>query len=171
MEIEITHGTGSRVLRVLSSCVEAARSDESQHKRYFHGACVVSSGKIYGSGFNDSRRCYIRGQKQYSVHAEMMALMMSGLTPLSRKGKCASRRGKHGGIMKKSYDLWVIRVGVGNALRDSHPCNECVAMMRLYGIQKVFYSDEKGSIRVEKVSEMELSRPTNNFAGWIDFPK
>lgn len=158
---------GNKSYRILDECRIIAKSDDYKKKRYFHGACVVSGSRIYGSGYNNSTRVYIRGKSYYSVHAEMMALSMSGLQPLSRKGKCASRRGPYGGIRKRNYDLWVIRLGSkGNGkLMESYPCNLCIQFMREYGIKRVFYSNGEGNVICEVVETMEFRHMPQNWSG------
>lgn len=155
--------------RILGECCYMAKSDDNPHKRQFHGAAVTCGNKIIGSGFNDSRRCFVRGRKYYSIHAEMMALIMSGLTPLSQKGKYSHKRGLYGGVRKRNYDVWVIRIGPNDSLKYSYPCNECIDMMKEYGIQRVFYSDHDGQIVCKKVSEIEMTRETCMWQDCIDF--
>lgn len=41
-------------------------------------------------------------------------------------------------------------------LCNSKPCNTCLYYMKLYGIKSVYYSDEKGDILKEKISQIEV---------------
>lgn len=155
----------TRCSKIVSECIGIAEADENKYKKQFHGAVVAYGNKIIGTGFNDIRRCFVRGEKYFSIHAEMMALMMSGLTPLSKKGKYSHKRGLHGGIRKRNYDLWVVRVGATSNLKYSYPCNECINMMKNYGIHRVFYSDHDGNMICRKVSEIEMIRETCTWTG------
>jgi len=153
-----------RTDKILQKCREIAYPDHDNiYKKSYHG-CVVSVGsRIIGSGRNDNRRSFLRGKEFHSVHAEMMAIMMSGLIPISTKGKYSSRRG-FSRFGRPKYDLWVIRIGSNQQLMNSHPCDECVKMMREYGIYRIFYSNSEGEIESIKVAEVELIRPMHNWS-------
>ncbi len=57
---------------------------------------------------------------------------------------------------EKKNDLLIIRINSKGDFVNSRPCNECIEMMRQYKIGRIYYSDDKGKIVKEKLSEMEL---------------
>jgi len=61
---------------------------------------------------------------------------------------------KNGNTKKKKYDLIVIRVIDNDELGNSRPCFNCLKLMKLVGIRKVYYSVSPDKIVGEKVSKM-----------------
>jgi hypothetical protein len=61
---------------------------------------------------------------------------------------------KGGNMKKKKYDLVVIRVMSSDELGNSRPCFNCLKLMKLVGIRKVYYSVSPDKIVGEKVSKM-----------------
>jgi hypothetical protein len=61
---------------------------------------------------------------------------------------------KNGNAKKKKYDLIVIRVIDNDELGNSRPCFNCLRLMKLVGIRKVYYSVSPDKIVGEKVSKM-----------------
>jgi hypothetical protein len=61
---------------------------------------------------------------------------------------------KGGNTKKKKYDLIVIRVMNSDELGNSRPCFNCLKLMKLVGIRKVYYSVSPDKIVGEKVSKM-----------------
>jgi len=48
-------------------------------------------------------------------------------------------------------------------LAESRPCNNCILTMISFGIDKVYYSTQAGSIKCEKVQDMILSHVSRGF--------
>lgn len=48
----------------------------------------------------------------------------------------------------------VVRVNAQGELKNSRPCIMCIYMMAIYGIYRVYYSDDAGQIRCEKISQI-----------------
>ena len=75
--------------------------------------------------------------KSSSTHAEMNAIVHY----LHQK-KILGRRKKHSEyniIQKFPKTLFVVSLYKGQ-LRNSRPCNDCILVMRMYGIKRVIYS-------------------------------
>ena len=53
------------------------------------------------------------------------------------------------------YDLLVVRVNPSGQLINSKPCCMCIYIMKLYGINKVYYSTGNGAIKCERVRDIE----------------
>ena len=53
------------------------------------------------------------------------------------------------------YNILVVRVSMSGELLNSQPCIMCNYLMRLYGIYRVYYSNNEGQICVQKVSELD----------------
>ena len=53
-------------------------------------------------------------------------------------------------------DLYIVRVDAKGNLLNSKPCADCVQwLQRLHCIRRVYYSDENGMIRMEKIGELK----------------
>lgn len=48
-------------------------------------------------------------------------------------------------------DLYVVRVGAEEDLRNSRPCRMCQAALKFVGVKRVFYSAEGGDFEVLKL--------------------
>lgn len=57
--------------------------------------------------------------------------------------------------LRRKLEMFVIRVNNSGNLMNSKPCNSCLYYMKLYGIKSVYYSDEKGEIKKEKICDLE----------------
>ncbi|NBU33896.1 hypothetical protein EB118_02175 [bacterium] len=93
--------------------------------QFRHSACVFEGRRVLSKGYNTQ-----------SLHAEVSAMWNSNVKAL--KGK----------------DIQVIRIGANNELRNSRPCNLCIAKLKEKGIRKVYYSTDYGYIECEWVGEM-----------------
>src|SRR5205814_1586564 len=51
------------------------------------------------------------------------------------------------------YNILVVRVKPSGQLENSQPCSMCVYLMQLYGIYRVYYSNDQGQICYQKVSD------------------
>ncbi|NBP13828.1 hypothetical protein EBU95_05425 [bacterium] len=116
---------------LIDMLVETARQSPLQFR---HSACVLHGRRVFSFGYN---RYYetIGSTTRNSVHAEVSAMANS---KDSVKGK----------------DIFVIRIGAKDDLRNSRPCEACVAKLKSKGIRRVFYSNEQGGLSYEYVCAM-----------------
>ena len=94
---------------------------ENQH----HGCVIVRDDEIIAEGFNYKKEFF---NHRFSIHAEVAAL-----SKLSKKNK----------KFLSTCDLYVVRIGtdnMGNPLKYSKPCPECMKAILKAGIRKVYYS-------------------------------
>ena len=94
---------------------------ENQH----HGCVIVHDDEIIAEGFNYKKEFF---NHRYSIHAEVAAL--SKLTKKNKK-------------FMSTCDLYVVRIGtdnMGNPLKYSKPCSECMKAIIKAGVRKVYYS-------------------------------
>jgi deoxycytidylate deaminase len=98
--------------------------------RNTHGAVVVKSGRVLGTGFNrDRNHPRIIDPKRIKIdcsfHAEEVAIRDAGKNI-------------------KGAKIYVARVNRHGDDRDSRPCPKCLALIQLSGIKKIIYTSEKG---------------------------
>lgn len=94
----------------------------------------------------------------WTAHAEMRAIIMYLIATKQNK----KRRRNHG---KKAFDgnvpktLYVVSFNNG-IWKNSRPCDDCIKIMRYYGVKKVIYTtgleDPDKFLMCEKVDEMEF---------------
>lgn len=111
-----------------------------------HSACIVNKNKIIACGINRyiKESNLIKNHNNYNItkeinvkfaiHAEMDAV-------------------RH--VIKKGYDIVIIRINKSYQLLNSRPCNACIDKMRSKGIRKVYYSNSNGNMSCEFVDEMQ----------------
>jgi hypothetical protein len=61
----------------------------------------------------------------------------------------------YGANTRKKYNIFVIRITSENKLVNSRPCAMCIKTMRDYGVKKVYYSNDDGSVTCEKTNIMQ----------------
>ena len=107
-----------------------ASNSNLQHQ---HAACLMNGYKIYSIGFNKYIKEIVLDNKlvKFTIHAEMDALC------------------KVDNKVTKGMDILIIRIGKSSKLKNSRPCNSCIAKMLQRGIRKVYYSNEDGDIVYE----------------------
>lgn len=98
--------------------------------RNTHGAVVVKSGRVLGTGFNRDRNNPRivnpnRIKMDCSFHAEEMAI-------------------KDAGENLKGAKIYVARINRHGHDRDSRPCPRCFLLIKSVGIKKIVYTSEKG---------------------------
>lgn len=99
--------------------------------RNTHGAVVVKSGRVMGTGFNKDRNHPKVVSPEHiktdcSFHAEELAI-------------------RDAGENLKGARIYVARINRHGDDRDSRPCSKCLSLIRLAGIKKIVYTSEKGS--------------------------
>jgi deoxycytidylate deaminase len=85
----------------------------------------------------------------FSQHAERCALYIS--SKLGYKG---------------ILDLWVVRFDNNGVLANSYPCNDCIKHLRGEKIRNVYYSSDDGTIKKEKLRDMEEKHTTKAASKW-----
>ncbi len=103
-----------------------------------HGCVVLRNGKVISKGYNHPRiRIINKNRLSCSTHAEMSAI-------LSLKNK-------------KANSILVIRINKDGQLCDSKPCQYCFDYIFNSGIQKIYYSNEKGKIICIKTKDIDIN--------------
>lgn len=55
----------------------------------------------------------------------------------------------------------VVRVTADGKLVDSKPCCMCVHFMKMYGVYRVYYTDDSGNLCCEKISDIKPDHFSN----------
>lgn len=109
------------------------------------------------------RRCKIMGIYTGTSHAEICAIkqvfnevmnLHSIKTIIKNKKKLLTR-----------YSIVVLRVNNNGKLLNSKPCLHCLNILKLTGLNKIYYSDSNGNINMEKIKNMNtthISRVNKN---------
>jgi hypothetical protein len=75
--------------------------------------------------------------------------VLNGVQPGSKKHKKITGGGS------SKLNILVVRITADGELADSCPCSMCINLMRIYGINRVYYSNEKGELCWQKISHIE----------------
>jgi deoxycytidylate deaminase len=99
--------------------------------RNTHGAVVVKSGRVLGTGYNKDRNHPRFVSPEHiktdcSFHAEELAI-------------------RDAGENLKGAKIYVARVNRHGHDRDSQPCPRCLSLIQSVGIKKIIYTSEKGT--------------------------
>jgi len=102
--------------------------------RNTHGAVVVKSGRVLGSGWNKDRNhpSVVSPENiktDCSYHAEEVAI----------------RDANH---YVRNATIYVARVNKHGEDRDSKPCSRCLNLIKISGIKRVIYTVQLGRINV-----------------------
>ena len=126
--------------------VELAMTKATESQLAKRHGCVLTKGvKVVAESCNVVNRSVLCGRSMTSLHAEMMALSMA----YRNKGKRQQRKNRN-----RHVDLYVIRIDRNGNLVASKPCADCVKALQKTGINRVYYSQEDGAIRMEKACTM-----------------
>lgn len=107
-----------------------------------HGCVIVRDNEIISEGYNHT---HTHMYHKFSIHAEVDAISKL----------------KHNRRLMASCDLYVVRVGrdsMGNPLKYSKPCPDCIKAIQKCGIKRVYYSS---NIEFEQIM-MERSPHTSS---------
>lgn len=106
----------------------------NKYKKSCHIALLIyKKNKVISYGFNQMDRCYFRGRKICSLHAEIDCL---------RKIKPTVK------LENKKYKLVVVKISRYDLkLTDSRPCDFCTQYIKRVGINSVYCSMESGEIK------------------------
>lgn len=111
----------------------------SQYGKFRHGAVLVRHGSVMSVGLNKDKPCSFgnrfrpKDMGEATVHAELAAILN---VPRSQT---------------EGADLYVVRVGSLDDLRNSKPCRMCQAALKFVGVKRVFYSAGDESFEVIKL--------------------
>ena len=124
---------------MINSILRLARTREFDASLDFYlVAAVVSGGRILSLGINKTKRSmFVRSyfDSWQNTHAELDAIRR-----VRRK------------IDLSGTDMYVIRIRKGDgSLGLARPCDNCMRVMRSYGIRRAVYTDDDGMKRVERV--------------------
>ena len=108
-----------------------------------HGCVIVKGDEIVAEGYNHTD---VHLYHKFSIHAEVDAI-----SKLKKNRKYISQ-----------CDLYVVRIGrdsMGNPLKYSKPCPDCIKAIQKSGIRRVYYSSntEFEEIMVKRYLDSESS--------------
>ena len=130
-----------RQLSLLNLAIDSALTSPMQSQ---HGCILALNNTAVTSGKNTTRSL-VNGQIVVSCHAEIDTIHKY------------LRRTTEKSLYK--FDLWVIRVGKkanGEVeLRNSKPCKSCLSAMKIYGLRKIYYSQDEKTIACSKIKDLE----------------
>lgn len=99
-------------------------ADKSDHNSHKHGAVLTRKNNVIGLGFNQYKTHPKSTHGFHMIHAEFSAILNSGLETF------------------QNCELYVVRKRKNGTLANSKPCSSCEKMLRLLGIEKVYYSTD-----------------------------
>jgi hypothetical protein len=111
------------------------------------------------------RRCKIMGIYTGTSHAEICAIkqlftiMNLYYIDYINPSSCSSHN-KTIKIIKRKisrYSILVLRVNNKGQLLNSKPCLHCLGILKLYGLNKIYYSNNNGIITEEKIKNMDTN--------------
>lgn len=98
------------------------------------GAVIVRKNRLLSFGHNKPHRTHPRSKNAWNrIHAELDAILGVPLEEL------------------KGAEAYVVRITNTGLLAMSRPCEHCMALLKEVGIRKVYYTDNKRAVQVERV--------------------
>ena len=121
--------------------------------------------KDFNGGKNEITPIEWLGIRSSSTHAEMKAIALYLSSTHQNRGR-RKRHKKHIFRGKVPRTMFVVSM-YKNIWRNSRPCDDCIKILRYYGVKKVIYTtgltDPNKFFCVEEVSKMEfLGRSRGN---------
>jgi len=113
-------------------------SFQSQHPTFFHGAVLVRGSIIINTACNTLDYSYFGNRFRNDGFKATRHAELSVILGIPRKNTTGS-------------DIYVVRTNKDSMFCNSKPCMMCSNAMLYVGIKRVFFSDEKGFIRVIKL--------------------
>lgn len=115
-----------------------ARKNWTKPKGTIHFAALSINGKLIGFTQNCGLSTRIFGQQVPTRHAEIRALL---LIPNDKQ---------------KKRSIYVCRISKEtNQFTESKPCKHCLEKMKEFSVDKVFYTNQKGSWIMSKIDRIE----------------
>lgn len=99
------------------------KSDYESHRL---GAVITRGSDIVGIGFNKKKTHPLSTTRFNNIHAELSAIINSGIEDLS------------------GCSIYVYRETKQKQIALARPCEHCVKMLKQVGISKVFYTTDNG---------------------------
>lgn len=141
----MTVNLGKKWSLSLHHLVELAMWEAQQSSQpHRHGAVLYASmNDIRNTSHNCSghRLC---GYDVPNLHAEANCLK-----PVYQWRKVHRRKVTH--CWEKDCNLLVVRVTANQQLCDSKPCCMCINLMNMFGLRRVYYSNDKGELCYQKL--------------------
>ena len=149
----------SKFCTILPSLAEKAQSSPINYKL---SAAILKGGRFVRPPSHNTHCTVIRGCRCSSRHAEVGAILQvfTNLTYSNVKGwfinksKKKMNSGKKIKMKKGKFDLIVIRLSASGKLGNARPCFNCLNLMKIVGIKRVYYSVKPDMIVCEKVRDM-----------------
>ena len=117
--------------RFVELAKRAAR--HSQHSMRV-GAVVARKNQVLSLGFNQPTKTHPKSRNEFArIHAELDAILGVPLDAL------------------RGTSVYVVRLTKTNLLASSHPCKDCMNLLREVGVRKVFFVDDKRAIQEESI--------------------
>lgn len=119
-------------------------------------ACLKKGNRMISHPYCNIQRNKYKGHYCGSLHAETNAIINYYGNKLSfnKKSGWYFDESSERNSKSKKLDLFVIRVNMSNKLCNSRPCFNCLNLMKVVGINKVYYSVDNGEIVSEHVKNM-----------------
>jgi pyrimidine deaminase RibD-like protein len=99
------------------------KSDYDVHKL---GAVITRGNQIVGLGFNKKKTHPLSSTRFNNIHAELSAILNSGIKNLS------------------GCSIYVYRETKSGDLAMARPCVDCLKLLKKSNVAKIFYSTETG---------------------------
>lgn len=136
------------VKRLLNIAVAQAYKSDMYHQ---HGAVLFNGHRVLGLGYNrvDRSKTQFR-EMMFSTHAEQDCIQR--FSYVIKKGTKKYRNISN----VKNYDILVVRISKSGSLVNSRPCDDCIKKLLSLGVNRIYYSNDKGEVIREKLSDMAL---------------
>jgi deoxycytidylate deaminase len=144
-------------------CIAAKKSLINQQL----AAVILKGPKIVSKLLCNTYRNTCRGYKCGSLHAEANAIINYYNKSLSfdkNKGWCLL---SEEGNKKSKLNILVVRINKMGDTCNARPCYNCLNLMKIVGIRKVYYSVSSTQIICEKVKDM-VSIDSSSVTQYID---
>ena len=120
--------------RFVELAKRAARYSEHQFRV---GAVVVHKNRLVSFGHNQPLKSHPRSRNRWGrIHAELHAILGVPLEVL------------------RGTSLYVVRLTRVGLLATSHPCLECMALIREVGIKRIYFVNDKRIVEEENVQSI-----------------
>lgn len=92
--------------------------------RFQMGAVIVKGARIFGVGFNNSKKSHPKARNEFSTtHAELSAIISAGWDNA------------------KGSDIYIYRELKDGSPAKAAPCTHCYALLNEVGIRNIYYTD------------------------------
>lgn len=152
MEIDYILRPSNKTMKIFNMAAEYSVKSDMTNK---HGSVITRGGRVVSYGHN-----------HYKNNISSFGNMKSDMTI------CAMHAEVH--ALKKLYDrsfnkrklskycLYVVRLSKNGEYMNSKPCSNCIHILKINNISKVYYSMGNNRFRVAKINDIE---PTHSSQG------